>query len=120
MQAGQLRRRVTVQQPAQAPDRYGQLADTWADVGTYWAFVRTPTGREAIIAQQFKAELTHVVTMRYLGSAPLGPNMRLAYKGRIFNVLDVLNVDERNRQYDVHCQEVVAVPPPSYPPAGGG
>jgi SPP1 family predicted phage head-tail adaptor len=106
MRAGQLRHRVTLESPVASLDAYRQESRSWATVGTYWAFVRSPEGREAVIARQLRADVTHVVTMRYLGSTTLNAECRLVFRGRTLNILSVLNVDERRRTYELHCQEV--------------
>ncbi len=118
--AGDLIHRVTITGPAEVPDAYGQLVQAPTTLAVVWALIRTPTGREAITAQQLQAQLTHVIEMRYPGAVTFSPACQITYKGRTFNVISVPNVDERNRRLDVHCTEVVAVPAPTYPPAGGG
>ena len=62
-------------------------------------------GREAEVARQVRADLTHAVTFR--ARTVVGPGDRLTYLGRIFNVESSLNVDERNRQLNLLCREVV-------------
>jgi SPP1 family predicted phage head-tail adaptor len=106
-----MRWRMQLQQFTDPQDAYGQPKKSWATVGTYWAKIRSPNGREATNAAQMKAELTHVITVRWPGiSLTLVPKMRYLYKGRAFNITWINNVDERNRQLDVYCQEVVSPP----------
>lgn len=105
---------ITLQSLAQAADGLGQLVASWTDVGTYRALVSNQAGhlagKEKLIAGQIKAELSHIVLMRYLGasvSVKAGLN-RLVWKGRVLNIVFVLNVEELDQQYEVHCLEAEA------------
>lgn len=109
MRSGQLRWRIGLQRFTSSRDGYGQETRTWSTLATYWGSIRTPTGREALNAAQQKAELTHVVTLRWTGeSTTITPKDQLSYKGRLFAITWINNVDERNRQLDIYCQELVA------------
>jgi len=116
MVAGPKRQRVSVETLSESRDGYGQKQKTWTTQGTYWASIRNLSGREAVNAKQIKADTTHMVTMRYIGalfaSPGLLPSMRLLFNSRVFNILYVNNIDERNREYQLLCQELVvpAVP----------
>jgi SPP1 family predicted phage head-tail adaptor len=107
MRGGQLRIPLVYQVKTQVADSYGQLQDTWVTQGTYYGLVRSPTGREALNAAQMKAEISHIVTTRYPGFMFL-PTYRFLLETRVFNILYVLNFEERNRQLDIGCIEVVS------------
>lgn len=112
MRAGPMRQRVTIQTLSETADGYGQRIQSWTSSGTFWASVKNLSGREAVNAKQVKADATHQVTMRYVGtlfSTPgLQPSMRLVFNGRFFNILFVNNIDERNREYQLLTQEIVS------------
>ncbi len=111
MIVGKNRWRVQLQRATVTKDIYQQGRNGWSTVGTYWAEVTTLAGREAVNASQLKAESTHKLTFRWLGTAQtIGPKDRLSYKGRIFHIHWINNDGERNRQLDVYCQEVVSPP----------
>lgn len=111
LQVNELRRRVQLQSNVPAATGYGQRQPNWQTVGTYWAQVRPLSGRELENARQIKAEVTHRITLRYQGpAAPLNPTQRFLLEGRVFNIVSVVNVDERNRQYDCLCTEQVTPP----------
>lgn len=117
MRAGPKRQRITVQVLSESQDSYGQKLQSWVDDGTYWAEIRTLSGREAVNAKQVKAETTHAVNLRYIGSLfPTGgllPSSRLSFNGRIFNILYINNINERNREYQLLAQELVPATPTS-------
>jgi len=107
-QCGRLRQVVTLQNPGpEAFDAFRQPVPAWTTVGTFSASVRPLAGREAIVAKQVKAEATHMITMRYLGpTVAIDPTSRLLYGSRVFNVVQVTNVEERHRWYEVTVQEI--------------
>lgn len=106
MRAGRLRHRVTVQSASTSTDSFGQTQPTWGSVGTYWANVRPLMGKEAERARQVRADATHVVEMRIPVS--ITPEMRLSYDSRTLNIVEVVNIDERDREYRLTCVEILS------------
>jgi SPP1 family predicted phage head-tail adaptor len=103
MQAGQLRKRVTIQQRSQTQDEYGQPLLTWSDVATVYAAIEPMNGRELIAAEAVNSDVTHNVTMRY--RAGITAAMRLNYQGRLFNIHTILDENERHRMLTLICSE---------------
>lgn len=103
IRAGMLRHRVTIQAQTSSEDSIGQPIKTWHDVGTYWAAVIPLRGREAEQARQIKAEATHKVVLRGIGRVT--PEMRLLFKGRILDVIEALDREERGRELNLLCVE---------------
>lgn len=93
-EAGERRKRVTIEQKNVATtDTLGHPTRTWeiyaADVSTT---IFTPTGRKLEIARQLVSSATHQMEMLY---RPLDANIhRINYKGRIFAIGHVNDVDE--------------------------
>lgn len=101
-----MRQRVTLQSfTVTGRDAYGEETKSWADVGTYYAEVVTLSGREAVNAQQLRADASHRVRMRWVG--PILPDQQFLWDGRTLHILHVNNVDNRNREYQILCREVV-------------
>lgn len=103
MQAGQLRKRVIIQQRSQTQDDYGQPLQTWTDVATVYAGIEPLNGRELLAAQAVNSEVSHNVTMRYRSG--ITPAMRLNYQGRLFNIHTILDENERHRMLTLQCSE---------------
>ncbi len=80
--------------------------DTWTDFATAWADIQNLTGHELIAGQAVSNESRFNVTTRYVSG--LTPAMRIVFGTRTFNILDVHNVDERNRRVQIVCQEGLA------------
>jgi SPP1 family predicted phage head-tail adaptor len=105
---GKLRHRVTVQAPSVVKDTLAQDVKSWATVGTFWAEVVPKGGREAVNAQQVRADSNFVVRMRYQGSTAITPQCQLIHRGRTLKITSVNDVDERRRELEIACQEVVS------------
>lgn len=106
MVPGRMRWRVQIQRFTESIDAYRQRQKTWSTVATRWAEIVTLSGRELTSAQQRQAQTTHRVTLRHLGAeGSITPKDKVVFRGREFHVLWIDNVDERNRQLDVYCEE---------------
>jgi len=79
--AGELRHKVTIQELQRTPDGYGE-------------------------AQQVSSALSHKIILRYLDGVK--PQMRVLYGSRIFHIVSVINVEERNEVLELLCEEEIA------------
>ncbi len=99
VRAGQLSRRLRIQQRSTVQNTFGEPQLTWTDVATVWADIQPLTGRELESAQRMASEVSHQITVRF---QPLFSDTRVVacyrglYKARIFNIQACMNEDERN------------------------
>jgi len=107
MESGRLRHRVTLQERSSSVDGFGQPLDDWADVLTTWATVQPVSGREFQEGVQVEAEITHKVWLRWRAGVAPKPTMRLLFEGRKFEIVSVVNVNERKRMWLLLCKEQV-------------
>lgn len=108
MRAGTLRHRVTIQQSvAGSPqqDAGGTPDETWTDYLTTWAEVAPLRGRELLAAQQVSSEVTGTIRMRKLPGYTVTSAMRAVFGARLYDILAVVNVDERNREIVLSVRE---------------
>ena len=105
MKIGDLRHRVQIQNKTVQTDELQQQSDVWLAYANVWASVRPVKGREYFAARQENAEVTAVVTMRYLSG--ITPDMRIVFGDRVFEIVSVINVDERNRVLELMCKEAI-------------
>jgi SPP1 family predicted phage head-tail adaptor len=63
--AGNLDRRITLQRQTPSRDSVGGVVETWTDVATVWASVRSLSGKESAIAQQVQSQASLVVGIRW-------------------------------------------------------
>lgn len=108
MRAGQLRHRLTLQQPNPTLDSRHEPSDTWADVATVWADVRAPSGRELEIAKQLHGLITQVVTIRYRDG--ITADKRFRWGARTLNIVAARDEDSRRRMLIIECTEEPTAP----------
>lgn len=106
MKIGTLRHRIQIQIKTISEDSLKQQTESWTDVATVWARIEPLSGREYFQARQETAEVSVKVTMRYRND--ISPSMRLRFEDRIFEVLSVINPEERCILLLLMCKEVYA------------
>ena len=99
MKIGDLRHRITFQQPIKTPDGHKGHTVKWQDVVTVWASVEPLSGREYFYSHQIKAEVTHRVKMRY--RAGITVKMRIKHKGRVLEIESILDKE----MLEILCRE---------------
>jgi SPP1 family predicted phage head-tail adaptor len=104
MRAGLLRHPVIVQTPTRTPTADG-YTDSWGTVASVWASVQpaTPERLERFVGATVRTPITHLVTMRYRGD--LSAKHRLLFGSRQLYVQGWQNVDERNIELVIACEE---------------
>lgn len=105
MKTGDLRHRITIQENQTVKDAEGITEDNWVDTATVWAAIKPLHGRELLAAQAVQSETTGRIEMRYRPG--IKPSQRAVFGGRIFEILAVLNIEERNRELRLLTKEVV-------------
>ena len=104
--AGELRHTIVIQQEARTPDGQGGFTIVWNTFATVYGGFEPLSGVESVVARQLQDATTHRLTIRYLSGVKAG--MRVLYNSRLFNIRDVLNLDERNRWMELRVEEGVA------------
>jgi SPP1 family predicted phage head-tail adaptor len=99
-------KRVVIQSRASASDGQGGYTETWTDTATVWASIKPAKGFERYQAMKLETPVTHEVVMRY--RAGITTKNRLVYDERIFDLKEVLNLDEANAYLKMMALEVLA------------
>jgi SPP1 family predicted phage head-tail adaptor len=81
----------------------GQEIREWHTLFATWAEIKPLNGREVHAAGQTHATLTHRITLRYRPS--ITPEGRFVTGSRVFNVVSVVDEDERHRTLIVTAVE---------------
>jgi SPP1 family predicted phage head-tail adaptor len=102
---GSMRERVEIQSLATSRDELGSITETWSELATVWASVRSVSAREYYAARQVNAEVTHRVAIRY--RSDVTPLMRLIWGSRTLEIVSALDKDGRERFLELLCTEVV-------------
>lgn len=94
MRAGELRKRVTIQEPSTAQDGYGAPVGGWTDVATVWASIVDVSGREFIAAGGTQNSAQTKITIRYRPG--VRSVMRVVHGSDIYSIEAVLGQDLRS------------------------
>lgn len=100
-----MRHRVTIEAPVDGVNEFGERVVTWSTVETVYAAVEPVRGREFFAAEQVQSEVSHRVVMRY--RAGMTTRMRLLHLGREFHINAIIDVDERHRELQLMCREML-------------
>lgn len=107
MRAGTLRHRITIQEPSASQDSYGEETPVaWSTLATVWAAFEPLSGDERYIevADQRLAETRVRFRIRYRDDVT--HKMRVSWRSRTFNILEVRNVGGRDREVYLICEEL--------------
>lgn len=109
MQAGKLRHRLIIEQPNTAQDSYGEeTVQTWSTFAEVWGAVEPLAGNERYtrLDAQLLAELDHRVRIRYRSGVTHKMRVNWDSESRIFEIKAVLNIETRDREIHLLCQEL--------------
>lgn len=107
MEAGKLKRPITIESPSTKQDNSGQPTDTWATVCSTWAAINAVTSKEVYaLGAGFTSQVTHKVTVRHNPALCIEAGYRILYRNRIFLVQAVSDPDEQRVQRDLMCLEL--------------
>lgn len=105
MNAGELKHRITFQTLTDGQDTFGDLTETWTDYKTVSAKIEATGGVEYYASKQLDAEVTHIITIRYLTG--LTNKHRISYDSRYFDIHFIDNKKEAGKKMEIQCVEVV-------------
>jgi len=103
MRAGQLNRRVRLQQPAGMRDSAGQ-ASGWTDIATIWAAVLPLRGREYFAAERVDSEITVRIIIRY--RPDVKADWRIMANGQAYHIVEIINPADGREQLQLMCKRV--------------
>ena len=104
--AGLLRKRVSLQELVKLPDGGGGFSTEWVEFARAWAYIKPLSGTESLVGMQLEDSISHDIMMRYRSA--LRAKHRVVYDGREFNIISVINVEERDKWSQLRCQEGTA------------
>jgi SPP1 family predicted phage head-tail adaptor len=105
MNSGELMHEISIQTQSTTRGDAGELVDSWTTDATIWASIKPGSGREFYNAKQINAEITHEIKLWYYPG--LSPAKRFLFRTRVFNILQVKNVDEGSVEMVVYAKEIV-------------
>ena len=105
MRAGDLRHQVLIKSKTLTADGMGGHTEVWTTtLATVRAAIWPVSAKERVQNLQMELEITHKIRIRYLSGVLA--SMRVYFGSRIFEILSIVNTDERNIQLDLVCREI--------------
>ncbi len=95
IQAGKLRHRLTIQQRVESRDEIGGVAFNWSDLVTRFGSIVAAKGSEITSGDQQDGRQSSEIRIRYYDQ--LDSTMRIIHKTKIFNIVSIIDIDERNK-----------------------
>ncbi len=92
---GDLRHRVQIESQARVSDGGGGATVTWTTVADVWAAIWTRTSDEVFEHDRAAGRATHDIWLRY--RSDVKPEMRIRKGARTFDILGVIDPDDRAR-----------------------
>lgn len=100
---GRLRRRLTLEAASRTPDGGGGAAESWSAIAQVRVDIRPKGGGEGVDADALSGHVSHEITLRYRSGVV--PAMRFVSGTRRFEILAVIDIDERRRWLKCLCVE---------------
>ncbi len=100
---GRLRQRLALQAATRTPDGGGGASESWTTIAQLWAEIRPTGGTESFEADAVAGRVSHEITIRYRSG--VAPAMRLVSGTRRFEILAVIDIEERRRWLKCLCVE---------------
>lgn len=109
MRANELRHSISIQERSDVRDELGQPTIAWKTIAKDLRAKITPTsGRERMSAQAGRAEVSHIVEIRWQSqfSDPVAmAARRILYGSRILNITSSRDIEERHFDLELTCSE---------------
>lgn len=102
---GEFRHLIVFQKMSEEQNDYGEPIGNWVDVLTARAGIYPLSGKEFFAAETVNSEVTHKINMRYMSG--ITPDMRVKFGDRYFNIISVINFQERNVLLQLLCKELI-------------
>lgn len=104
VKSGKLRHRIEIQvSTTTADDASNEPIDHWQLFRMQWAGIDPSDGTERYGADQVQGTVSHVMTVRSVQG--ITNKMRVKFRGRVFGILAVLNIEERGAEGRLLCME---------------
>jgi len=103
MLIGDLNKRIQIQAATRVSDEMGSFTETWGTIATVWAAMWPLSATETVQSMQIDMVVSHRVRIRYRST--FRPSWRLKFGNRYFNIVGILNPNERNEYLDILAKE---------------
>jgi len=104
VKSGALRFEITIQEPVEAENDYGETTFTWQTYKIRYADIKQTAGREIINGDQVDAFFDSIFRIRAEEDLGIRTTFRILYKNRVYNIVHIKDPDERERMQEIFCQ----------------
>lgn len=104
VEIGEMKHRITFQKPTSTVNENGFETEAYEDFRTVWASVTNLSGREYFAAAAVQKEKTVKFLIRAISG--LDETMRIAFKGKQYNITSIDNIKYDNRFIEIKAMEV--------------
>ena len=102
---GELNKRIILQYETKVSDSMGGFTSTWIDAATVWAAIWPTSAAELIQSMQTDMVISHRIRIRF--RSVLRPSWRIKFGTRYFNIVSIINPNEKNEYLDIMAREAV-------------
>ncbi|MDE3838657.1 head-tail adaptor protein [Bacillus methanolicus] len=111
MNPGLFNKRISIQRFTEGVNENGFPIQEWQDVKSVWAMIKTPNDKTSSL-EFYEAATTHAkntlsFVIRYTNTIGIDTDMRILYKEKSFEILSIINDNERNKTLTIIGREVV-------------
>jgi len=103
MRVGKLRHKGIIESLVKGKDAVGGATESWTKFSDVWCDIKPLNGKEKYVSSEKHATATHQVLLRYVNG--INPKMRLLSRGRVFEVVAVLNINEEDKMMQLVVEE---------------
>ena len=103
MISGRLNHKIVIEQRTETKNTLGEDITTWTTYKWTWAQVSPLSGKEYLSNNELQSSVTGRVSMRYL--AGVTTDMRINWNDRMFDIISIINTEERNRELILMVEE---------------
>lgn len=101
--ASRLKKRLIIEQSTQVADGLGGFTEAWSTFARVWGEIKPFSAKERFFASKIDNPITHKITIRKLEN--LDDKMRIKFDSRIFKILGFINVEEKDRFFEILAEE---------------
>lgn len=117
MKAGKLHTRLAILENTPTTDEFGHDVESWKSIGFAWCSLMLLKGRELVEAKQIREDVSHKIVTRYDPRITAKHRFETRYDSgitlkrrqelgsRVFELVSVDNVAERNRTLEIIATE---------------
>jgi SPP1 family predicted phage head-tail adaptor len=105
MRSGRLRHSVHIERQSTTQDEFGQRVETWVEIAHKRAAIEPLNGKEYFADRGEQAEVETRIRIRYDSAiSDLTPADRVNHDGIIYDIVSVINPNERGEEYVLMCK----------------